>query len=183
MHGGWVFADDCLGVGFKNPTDFEWAGKIEAKNMNDRPDWSPDTIAKVETFLTKESLVFEWGTGWSTLWLAERCRVVYTMEHSREWYERIWKCAMKGGVDNIVFNIFSLEEAAYYETILSTPKPDLIIIDGRNRIKCLREAVKVGSIILLDDSERVRYHEAFQMGLEEEDTKPDERGQKATFFK
>ncbi len=151
--------------------------------MKYKPDWSPDTIAKVELFLTKDMRVFEWGIGNSTLWLAERCKTVYSMEHSHVWLEKIKDIATEIGIENIQFNLYDLDDRHYYEYIFDVPKPDLIIIDGRNRMECMKTAVDVGSPILLDDSERPRYAMAFDMGLEFEDTTPDERGQKATFFK
>jgi len=147
------------------------------------PDWSPDTIEKVEGMLNKKFTVFEWGTGYSTIWLAHRSGQVITMEHTQEWYDKIRRIARDMFLYNIDFNLFALHDERYFTHIHNTGGIDLIIIDGRERVKCFREAYKHDCpIIMLDDSERDRYKEAFSYQLDYTDTLPNTQGQKATIF-
>ena len=146
------------------------------------PDWSEDTIARVSIMLNKHMTVFEWGTGYSTIWLAQRCGQVITMEHNPEWYTKIKQIATEEGIENIDFNIFSLDDDRYYEHIHNIGDIDFIIIDGRNRMRCFEEAFKLQKPIMLDDSEREKYNIAYSYGLNFKDTLPTPQGQKATIF-
>lgn len=155
-----------------------------------KPDWSPDTIAEVEKRI-KGKVVFEWGTGYSTIWLAQRAKKVYTMEHLQEWHDKIKNLAVQLKLDNIFFCLYPLDNNGYYEGVhyvevldCKPGKPDFIIVDGRNRVKCFEQALKVGCPIMLDDSERERYKAVFDMADYASilNTIPDERGQKATIF-
>jgi hypothetical protein len=147
-----------------------------------KPDWSPDTIDRINEVVTKNYTVFEWGTGFSTIWLAQRAGQVITMEHNPEWYNRIKGLAKSLGLFNIDFNLYPLTDERYFTHIHNTGGVDLIIIDGRERMKCFKEAIKLNKFIMLDDSERERYKEAFGYGLIFIDTLPNTLGQKATIF-
>jgi hypothetical protein len=52
--------------------------------------WLPlSFVARFESWPTSGWSVFEWGSGWSTIWLAERCARVVSMESDLAWHERI----------------------------------------------------------------------------------------------
>ena len=157
--------------------------------MDYKPDWSEDTINRVEDLLEPEDIVFEWGTGYSTIWLAYRCKKVITMEHNPEWRDRIKAIADDLGLDNIEFHLCGLESLEYYTEIANNKDARLIIIDGRNRVRCFenaRLACKQGGIIMLDDSQREKYQEVFNYGYNRSDTMPKEegvdKGQKASLL-
>lgn len=146
------------------------------------PDWSPDTIEKIDKILTKNYTVYEWGVGNSTIWLAQRAGQVISMEHDQYWHDQIKAEAKELDLFNIDFNLYRLDDSRYFEHIRNTGDIDLIIIDGRERMHCFKEAITRSKFIMLDDSERERYKEAFAYGLKYIDTLPDNRGQKATIF-
>lgn len=150
--------------------------------MGYSPDWSQDTIRAIESMITKDMTVYEWGTGFSTIWLAQRVSELVTMEHNSYWYEKISGIAKELGLKNIQFELATLFQEKYYKQIHDVNGIGLIIIDGRNRVRCFNEAVKVGAPIMLDDSERERYSEVFNHGLRFIDTLPTSQGQKATIF-
>jgi len=150
--------------------------------MDYRPDWSEDTIARVAFLLTKDMTVFEWGTGYSTIWLAQRCKQVITMEHDPEWYTKIKQIATEEGIENIDFNVFPLDEDNYYTHIHNVGDIDFIIIDGRERLRCFEEAFKLQKTIMLDDSQREKYYGAYLYGLDFKETLPTLLGQRATIF-
>lgn len=147
-----------------------------------RPDWSPDTIHKIDKVLNKTYTVFEWGTGYSTIWLAQRVGKVITMEHDPDWFYKIQEIIRELGLTNIEQHLYPLDNEKYYTKIHDFKDIDFIIIDGRNRIRCFNEAIKLGKFIMLDDSERDKYSEAFTKGLKFIDTLPTVEGQKATIF-
>jgi hypothetical protein len=146
------------------------------------PDWSPDTIEEIEKILTKNYIVYEWGIGNSTLWLAQRAGQVISMEHNPVWYDKIKAEAKALGLFNIDFNLYPLEDDRYFTHIRNTGDLDFVIVDGRERVRCFKEAIKRCPFIMLDDSERERYKEVFDMGLMFLYTIPNSQGQKATIF-
>jgi hypothetical protein len=126
--------------------------------------------------------VYEWGTGYSTIWLAQRAGQVITMEHNPEWRDRIKDIAKEENIFNIDFNLYPLNNEKYFTHIHSTGSIDFIIVDGRERVKCFNQAKLLHKPIMLDDSEREKYSEVFNDGYMSIDTLPTDKGQKATIF-
>jgi hypothetical protein len=150
--------------------------------MDYAPDWSDNTIDFIGKVLLKTDTVFEWGTGYSTIWLAQRVKKVITMEHNPVWFDKIKALAKELKITNIDFNLHLLFNDLYYNHIHNCDGIDFIIVDGRNRMRCFNEAIKLGKPVMLDDSERVRYQQAFTKGLKGIDMLPTPVGQKATIF-
>ena len=102
--------------------------------------------------------VFEFGSGNSTLYLAERVAFLTSIEHDSVWLERI-----RGSCPNNVRLLYAgLENGNEYpQTILSESKLyDLVFIDGRRRNQCMAYALEClapQGVIVLDDSERDDY--------------------------
>lgn len=110
--------------------------------------------------LTSEMRVFEYGSGNSTLWFAERVREVVAVEHDQEWYDFIHT-----QVPTNTTVIYSDEED-YAETISSFDKFDVVIVDGIRRTDCVREALSTLSsrgVIVIDDSHRAKYANAYDL--------------------
>ena len=75
------------------------------------------------------------------------------IEHDKDWYEKV-KSWDVPGVELIHADVDSKE---YLEP---TGKFDIIYVDGRNRVECLKHAKKIlkpGGYVLLHDAERVNY--------------------------
>lgn len=107
-----------------------------------------------------EHAVFEYGAGMSTLWWAGRVRRVVSCEHDRSWYE--W---LESRVPEHVTLLHRELHygGAYGNTILDYPGEfQVVVIDGRDRVHCARNAVKGLSpdgVIVWDDAERAQYRE------------------------
>jgi hypothetical protein len=100
--------------------------------------------------------VFEYGCGHSTLFWARRAAHVVSVEHSREWFERVMVRLPK--TCDLIFEPSS-DEYAGTITLFSEPF-DVIIIDGlvtgRTRLKCAKHAItclRPGGMIILDNSD------------------------------
>jgi hypothetical protein len=104
------------------------------------------------------------------------------MEHNIEWYDKIKAIAKELKLFNIDFNLYPLADERYYTHIHNTGAIDFIIIDGRNRVRCFEEAIKLSRLIMLDDSERERYQKVFTYNLKFIVTLPNAEGQRATIF-
>lgn len=115
-------------------------------------------IPFINDHLTNEMDVFEFGSGNSTIYYAARAKHVYTIEHDKDWHDRL-KNTLPSNT-----SLYYSELKEEYEQSIELPgiKFDIIIVDGRRRNNCIKEAVnyiKKEGIIILDDSEREAYKE------------------------
>lgn len=113
--------------------------------------------------LDKEFTVFECGSGNSTLWYSSRVKKVVAIEHDVKWYSRLKeKLDNRTNVDYLLKDLGSGE---YQDEILNYCKVfDVIVIDGRQRIKCAQNslnALKDNGVIVWDNTDRIRYEEGF----------------------
>jgi hypothetical protein len=148
----------------------------------DIPWWTCGAITSVESFLKGldgKARVFEYGPGASTLWLSKRVKYISYVEHDDEFFNLLSelladKRNVKGALIPPQFNqgsptAFSsgrrgfekLDFSEYVNSIRAAEGPfNLIVIDGRARVACLREAIKhlaPNGMILFDNSNRKRY--------------------------
>lgn len=105
--------------------------------------------------------IFEYGSGASTLWWAERARSVISCEHSAEWHRK-----MVARVPRNVTMIYCPLEygGAYCKAITEYENQfDIVSIDGRDRVNCAQNclgALKPDGVVLWDNSNR----EVYEMG-------------------
>lgn len=110
--------------------------------------------------IKKQHTVFEFGSGNSTFFYAKYAGLVVSVEHDKEWYDKIVNdkpensemifCELVRGGDYCKMPV-KLEE-----------KFDIIIVDGRDRVNCCKQAVDAltpDGVVVLDDSEREFYRE------------------------
>jgi len=120
--------------------------------------------------------VFEFGSGNSTVFFAERAKKVVAVEHDERWYNRLKKNP-HSGIDLVLSNAGNVdlylvplrEYEQNFEVVISLiplkkqlPKFDIIVIDGLHRVECCKKALNhlnSSSVIILDDSERREYRE------------------------
>lgn len=111
--------------------------------------------------LKNEMIVFEFGSGNSTLFYARKVNTVVTVEHSLEWYEKL-RIKVPG---NVQLHYKKLVENGEYSrcAAYSKMKFDIILVDGEDRNYCITNslsALKENGVIILDDSERFEYKPA-----------------------
>lgn len=132
------------------------------KNNNPIPFFSYSMTHFLENYLDKNMTIFEFGSGNSTLFFAERVKRVVSVEHDKKWYERALSLIPK----NVEMIFQELEyDGDYCKTLRKLNETvDIIFVDGRDRVNCIKESafsLNTGGIIILDDSERERYKETF----------------------
>jgi len=109
------------------------------------------------------SKVLEFGSGASTVWLSRLTSNLVSIKHHPDWYETV-----KSTLDNdstcqsVDLRLLPLP---YYSVCDEFPDEyfDLIIVDGRDRMKCLEASIRIlkpGGILMLDDAQRKRYERA-----------------------
>ncbi len=124
--------------------------------------WLPASfVARFESWDTARWRVFEWGSGWSTLWLAARCQWVVSVESDPAWHRRIVEEAEKRGIKNITL-LLRTDPDEYIAAIEEhDARLDCILVDGVWRNACVERAIpRVGSVLVFDNASRGEYEPA-----------------------
>lgn len=120
--------------------------------------------------LTKQMLVFEYGSGGSTLYLTKRVKMLHSVEYDLNWYNRVNSILSLGSTDGITYQLILPEKVGanehekcgkpeaylscmgaynglrfqqFVQSIESYPSDyfDLVIVDGRARPSCIQHAI------------------------------------------
>ena len=115
-------------------------------------------ISFIEQRLTREMDIFEYGSGYSTLYFAPKVRTIISVEHDIAWLEKM-KADIPG---NSTINYIELDvNGAYAQSSVNSGKQfDIIIVDGRDRVNCMKQSVEAlnrRGVLILDDAQREEY--------------------------
>lgn len=111
--------------------------------------------------INKTQHIFEYGSGSSTRFYAERAGSVTSVEHDKGWYDNV-KNTSPANAEMIFCQLEKDGEYAKKATLLNQ-KFDIIIVDGRDRVNCCKysvAALSANGVLVLDDSEREVYQPA-----------------------
>ena len=147
--------------------DIGWFEAFKSKSSIDKrskpiPWVTYSFIDFISPRLNKTMKVFEYGSGFSTLFYSEHTFSVTSVEHNSVWFEK-----MKSLVPQNSEIIFCEDDinGFYCQSVKNKKdKYDLIIVDANDRVNCTKQALTELSdrgVIILDDSEREEYTEAF----------------------
>lgn len=145
---------------------------------------SLELIEYLNKTVNSEFDVFEYGSGSSTMFFAQRAKTVTSVENDFEWYKKVKAdlerlkitnvnlihiphddetskdflnpLAYSSNSNNYRFKVFR----KYAKVIDDFGLFDLVLVDGRARISCAYHAknhVKDGGVVVLDDAERSYY--------------------------
>ena len=120
-----------------------------------RKPWIPfAAAAALKNILSSQSIVWEIGAGYSTLWLADRVAHVTSIEAAREWFDILSSIIAKERLKNIDLRFeWVAERMASFESA-DDCSLDLLFVDGGPRGNCLENGfakVKHGGYIYLDN--------------------------------
>jgi hypothetical protein len=170
----------------------EWRRSMESdvNSLENRVPWITFEACRfIKSILTPDFIVFEYGSGGSTLFFAENCQRVISVEHDVKWFDLVRSALAKKQVNNCDLQLILPEPTVissgsfddpecyadedykgynfyrYVSSIDSFPDEffDLVVVDGRARPSCVihaRPKIKIGGYLLLDDSERDSYQRA-----------------------
>jgi predicted O-methyltransferase YrrM len=145
------------------------------------PYLAPATVRILERKLDEDSRVFEWGSGASTLWFAERVGFIASVEHDRDWYQQGLEALEQRGLTNTELHFVPPVETSgpagsdtmldYGEYVAAIDDYedgsfDCILVDGRSRNACVQRAIPKlaeSGLLILDDSHRTRYNPTFEL--------------------
>lgn len=126
------------------------------------PWWVKNAADLVKSRLCKNMTVFEWGSGNSTLFIAQNAGSIVSVEHNLIWYERMQEIIPQ----NVRLEFCELTYGGEYckKILNEKAKFDIVVIDGRDRVRCAKNAVKQmkdSGIIIWDDTHREAYQEGY----------------------
>jgi predicted O-methyltransferase YrrM len=115
--------------------------------------------------------VLELGSGRSTVWFARRAGRVVSFEDNEYWFPRTRERLEETGLRNVDLRLRSVEHFPREVASLPDDGFDLVVVDFLEaptvtRIDCLELAMKKvrpGGYLLLDDSDRPGYAEAYEL--------------------
>jgi hypothetical protein len=132
-------------------------------NGNPIPWMNFPAVRLLEERLTHDLNLFEFGSGYSTLFYASRVRTVTSVEYDEKWFDVV-KLKAPGNV-KLMFKEKDID-GDYCRVIGSTEDQyDVVIVDGRDRVNCVKQSVSALSprgVIVLDDSQRDKYQEGIE---------------------
>lgn len=124
----------------------------------------------LKKWLKKEMLVFEYGSGGSSFFIAERVKQLYSVDHDEEWHKKVNELINLKNINNVEYFFYKPEAIVsptedtcgnpdnylscmgefkdlnfetYVKSIDKFPDDyfDLIIVDGRARPSCIKHAM------------------------------------------
>lgn len=167
----------------------EWRKSFEAARnaLEDEVVWVTFEAREwLESFLTPDMKVFEFGSGGSTIFTAKRVTALVSVEHDPKWHKLTAEALARNNILNCQYLLVPQQIAAeaahepndpygfvssqyqgmsfedYVKSISAFPDEtfDLVAVDGRARPSCILHAldkVRCGGHLMLDNSERSRY--------------------------
>ena len=130
------------------------------QNNNPIPWVTYSFIDFIKSRLNKQHTVFEFGSGNSTFFYAKYAGLVVSVEHDKEWFDKIYKDKPENS--ELIFCELVRDGDYCRVPVKLEEKFNIIIVDGRDRVNCCKQAVDAiadNGVIVLDDSERDFYKE------------------------
>lgn len=132
----------------------------------DKPLLTPEALNYLSGLLTPATSVFEWGSGASTIWLAQRVAEVVSVEHNENWHSLVVEALFDRGLEAQVWLL--PREKLHRAALDYKPETfDVVLVDGYDaeRVNCVRAGrnlVKPGGWLMLDDSQWKRLEKVCQ---------------------
>jgi hypothetical protein len=129
-----------------------------------QPWWVWDAIRFVNQQLQHDDRVFEVGSGYSSLWLAQRCREVLSIEESLAWKEQVYFEAKRFGLTNV--KLLNGDSRELFTRYLGNEGREVVVIDSpRDRLSIFHDLVACAAkprLIVYDDTDRIENRDALQ---------------------
>ena len=131
--------------------------------MNDYlPRLNLQTVEFLKKIITPESLVFETGSGNSTVWFARQAKRIVTLEDNMDWYKRIQGFLQKENLQNVRLYFDSDYSKKQFKDILENEdiiEYDIVLHDGPyhaklriSAMKFIHLFVKARGYLIIDDT-------------------------------
>ena len=165
----------CYTLLAKGDSYLHSTGWIESKRRGYpcRPDGSElpwmnyAVVAFLERRLNKTLSVFEYGSGYSTLFYARRVRNVISVEYDQAWIASIGPRLPPNA--SVLFVPDDVDGDYCRAIARSGDSFDVVVVDGKDRENCVKQSMQALSsrgVIVLDDSQRAGYAPAISYAQE-----------------
>jgi len=109
-----------------------------------------------------DKLVLEWGAGLSTLWWADKCKYVYSIETNQQWFADIVarknELGLQSKAEIHYRNVHEGDQTKidFYTEVPAWYQPNIVVVDGILRNECLIKGIEIlsknnGGIIIADN--------------------------------
>lgn len=120
-----------------------------------RQPWIPFSARRaLERLISADTVAWEIGAGYSTLWLSDRVRKLTSVEASKEWFDRLSGIIAAERIQNVDLRYEWVADRMADFSELADNSLDLLFIDGGPRGLCLERGfckVKPGGYVYLDN--------------------------------
>lgn len=132
------------------------------KRNPEAPWLTSDSITFLDAWLKRDDRVLEFGSGRSTVWLANRCHFITSVENDPAWFDAMSK--KLSAFENVDYRFAPLQSASsaespYLNVLSELPEElyDILINDGRLRCEIAIKGIaklRPGGLHVLDNAER-----------------------------
>jgi len=137
-----------------------------SKDGSELPWMNYQVINFLKERLQNDLNLFEYGSGYSTMFYARLVKSVISVEYDKNWLN-LMKTKVPGNV-TLVYQEKDIDKN-YCRAIKEFNQDfDVVIVDGRDRVNCVKHSIDKLSnkgVIILDDSSRDRYTQAFDLTI------------------
>jgi len=160
-------------------------------SLSDEVPWvTYDAIRWFKSYITTDMVVYEYGSGGSTLFFSQNANKVTSIEHNPEWFKKVDSILKQKNLLNCEYSLVVPEKSQFLSPLcdalpISTVVPDadftryvksihhipdnsldILFVDGRARNCCIaysRSKLRPGGCLILDNSERAEYEAGKQL--------------------
>lgn len=118
----------------------------------------------LKDWIRPEMRVFEFGSGYSTLWFGKNVSEVASVENDPDYFRVVQGYLQENQIENVIYNLRP-EEDGYVNSIHEFDGQfDLVFVDGRFRKRCMEQAFgKAEFAVMLDNSDAPHYSDAYEI--------------------
>lgn len=151
-----------LASGLKDDGWFESFNTKKSIDKNGNPiPWCTYSFIKfIEPRLKKDFTVFEYGSGNSTIWYANRVKEIISVENDETWFNVVSKLLPSNA--KLIYSRLEYDGEYCRMVKNQNKKFDIIIVDGRDRVNCVKHSLDFltqTGIIIFDNSNLEKYKE------------------------
>jgi predicted O-methyltransferase YrrM len=141
------------------------------RRIPERPWIVPAAVGWLSRRMRRDWSVLELGSGRSTVWFGRCAGRVLAFEDDEFWHGRAVHLVAGAGLENVDLRHLPVERFAAEVAALPDGSFDLVVVDflesptaDRNElVRVARSKLRPGGLLLLDDSDRPGYAEAYEL--------------------
>lgn len=138
-----------------NSIELCFGQRIDYTNNLVEPWLANPAMDVIKSWDLSNKLVLEWGAGLSTLWWADKCKYVYSIEAESNWFTRIvelkngHQLMAKAEIHYRNVNEGDQTKIDFYTEVPAWYQPDIIVVDGVLRYECILKALTLQRPLIL----------------------------------